>query len=352
MVWHNWQRWGYDYRLPDITPPNPELGTVDEMRSLINTCREAGTLFALHDNYIDAYPDADGFSYRDLIAFHADAAIPVKAWFNEGRQAQSYREPPRPCIEPFNARNLGWIRRPCEGRIAAFRRRLVEHQPLLISGRPTVSSMSVPHHDLWCRGSSRFVTRWGATLRRLESGHDQFIGSLDGCAQTNHLRVGPPIPDHRDGWTIWNWLCADAERTLDRRSLSWIVSSSMGAGYSNRYEGGLGPRDHGIDSDDYLCTEVLTGHPGMVARPFGYDVVRKHWLTNDLMHALARRRIERVEYVGGDLHRQHVQWSGGAEVWVNRGDHDWQVDGRTLPPFGFVARHPQPPDRSSRPDPA
>jgi len=23
VVWHNWQRWGYDYRLPDVYPPNP-----------------------------------------------------------------------------------------------------------------------------------------------------------------------------------------------------------------------------------------------------------------------------------------------------------------------------------------
>ena len=53
---------------------------------------------------------------------------------------------------------------------------------------------------------------------------------------------------------------------------------------------------HGIYSDDYIATEVLTGHPAMVPQPFGRDVVRKYWLLHDLMRALALRhdRARRV----------------------------------------------------------
>ena len=36
-----------------------------------------------------------------------------------------------------------------------------------------------------------------------ESGHDQLIGRLDG-AQTNHLRVGTPIPNHYYTWSVLN----------------------------------------------------------------------------------------------------------------------------------------------------
>jgi hypothetical protein len=88
VVWHNWQRWGYDYRLPEIYPPNPQLGTLDEMQQLIKTCKQAGVPIALHDNYIDYYPDAEGFSYEKQIAFGQDGT-PVKAWLNEGRGARS-----------------------------------------------------------------------------------------------------------------------------------------------------------------------------------------------------------------------------------------------------------------------
>ena len=57
---------------------------------MIDTCREAGVLFALHDNYIDLYPDAEGFSYEQNIAFSGNRR-PVRAWINRGREAQSYR---------------------------------------------------------------------------------------------------------------------------------------------------------------------------------------------------------------------------------------------------------------------
>ena len=49
---HVWQRWGYDYRLPDIWPPDPKLGTLEELRALGQLCaplrRALGTARQLH----------------------------------------------------------------------------------------------------------------------------------------------------------------------------------------------------------------------------------------------------------------------------------------------------------------
>ena len=59
-----------------------------------------------------------------------------------------------------------------------------------------------------------------------------------------------------------------------------------GAGYDPRYRAGLDPALHGIFSDDYAATEVLTGHPAMVSRAFGRDVVRMYWLMQPMMRAL------------------------------------------------------------------
>ena len=337
VIWHNWQRWGYDYRLPDIYPPNPSLGTLDEMRDLLAASGQAGVPLALHDNYIDFYPDADGFSYDENIAFHRDGT-PVKAWLNEGRQAQSYRYR-ADRVEPFLRRNLHLI-----------------HEGLAPTAFFIDVWSSINPYDYWT-ADGRFFDRvntrtsWGehfAWIRDLlgngapqisESGHDQLIGWLDG-AQTNHLRVGPPVGEGYYRWAVWDWPCADAERT------PWFDAAHHdrfilhGAGYSSRYEGGLDGRLHGIYSDDYVATEVLTGHPAMVPHPFGRDVVRKYWLLSDLMRALALRRIEAVEFVGDDLHRQHVRWSGGGEVWVNRGETDWGTSGVTLPEYGFFATVP------------
>src|SRR6185369_14032169 len=111
-----------------------------------------------------------------------------------------------------------------------------------------------------------------------------------------------------------------------------------GAGYEGRYQGGLDQREHGAYSDDYLSTEVLSGRPAMVPQAFNRDVVRVHWLLNDAMRALALDRIADVEFAGDDIHRQHVKWEGGADVWVNRGAQAWTVEGHTLPRYGFYVR--------------
>jgi len=338
VVWHNWQRWGYDYRLPDIYPPQPGMGTLEEMQALAAHAQAAGVLFAPHDNYIDFYPDADDFSYDKLIAFRAPNQ-PQRAWLNEGRQAQSYRYR-TDAIEPFVKRNM----------------KLVRDNLKATSYFIDVWS-SAPPYDCWSADGKffdRVATRnvWGAMFAWIrdylgdnapqisESGHDQLIGWLDG-GQTNHLRVGKPGLGKR-GWTIWNIKCDDAERTPWFDAAHHDRFINHGAGYPGRYEGGLGAALHGIYSDDYMATEVLTGHPAMVSQAFSRDVVRKYWLLHDYARALAMRTLEQVEYAGGDLHRQHVGWSGGAEAWVNRGPTDWSVGGAVLPEYGFLARVPTP----------
>jgi len=338
VVWHVWQRHGYDYRLPDIWPPREEYGTLAEFAALANACRERGVLFAPHDNYIDFYPDYDGFSY-DQIAFDS-AGSPVRAWLNSWHaNAQSYRSRPDADREPLE-RNVKLIKAG------------IAPDAYFID----VWS-SIGPYDCWTR-DGRFLDRsftrtvWGEAFAWIrqelggnapqisESGHDALIGFLDG-AQTNHLRVGPPLPGDMS-WCTWDIQCADAERVPWSDAAHHDRFVLHGAGYPGRYEGGLDEKTHGIWSDDYIATEMLDGHPAMVSRPFGRDVVRKYWLTHDVARALALARMVGIEFVGGDLHREQVRWEGGGEVFVNRGKTAWQLKGHVLPPFGFYARIPSP----------
>ena len=336
VVWHAWQRWGYDYRLPDIFPPDPHRGTLEEFRQLVEVCRQQGVLFAPHDNYIDFYPDCEGFTYQDIA--HFSSGSPMRGWLNQGRGAQAYR--PRPdVIRSYVERNLGLIREafaPTAYFIDVFS-----------STRP---------HDYWSAAGeyhSGVETRrlWGEThawIREYlgndapqisESGHDQLIGWLDG-AQANHLRWGQAMAGGH-GVMVWAVEAEDGER------IPWLDAAHHhrfachGAGYEPRYCSGLNTQWHGIRSDDYISAEVLTGHPGMIDSAFDRGGVRKYWLLDPLMRALAMARIETVAFAEDDIHRQHVVWEGDIETWVNRGQEDWMVSGHRLPQYGFFASVPE-----------
>lgn len=328
VIWHNWQRWGYDYRLPDIWPPNPDLGTVDDFRSLAKVCKDHGVLFAPHDNYIDFYPDADGFSYRD-IAFGINGE-PMRAWNNHWRGAQSYRWRPD-SFQPFLERNLGQIRdaiAPTAYFVDVF--------------------SSMEPFDYWTddgrhRTASETQRAWGEAFAWIrdflggaptisEAGHDNLVGWLDGATAVM-LRVAAP-PQKGMVWTIQ---AEDAERIPWMDAVNHDRLIQHGAGYEDRYAEGLDKREHGIYSDDYISTEVLAGHPVMVSEPFSRDAVRIYWLLHDLGRALAMQHVTGFEFVGGNLHRQHITWSNG-EVWVNRGADEWTVAGHVLPQYGYYAK--------------
>ena len=238
VVWHSWQRWGYDYRLPDIYPPNPQFGTLEEFRQLVAACRRHGTLFAPHDNYIDFYPDFEGFTY-DSIVFRQNGT-PYRAWFNYGREAQSYRARPDRLL-PYVERN----RAPAS--------KTGSHPPPTSS----TSGLRMAPYDYWT-GDGRFVDRsarhsgcgasvfaWirdylgGDAPQISEAGHDKLIGWLDG-ADAQQLRIDAEGKDF-----TWKIQCADSER-IPWIDVAWHDKFILhGAGYEGRYQGGLDQREHG-----------------------------------------------------------------------------------------------------------
>ena len=89
---------------------------------------------------------------------------------------------------------------------------------------------------------------------------------------------------------------------------------------------------------DLASDDVPASLCAMAPQAFNRNVVRKYWLLNDAMRALALDRIAAVEFAGGDIHRQHVRWERAGDVWVNRGQSAWTVAGHTLPRYGFYLR--------------
>ncbi|MBI5482504.1 MAG: hypothetical protein HY906_26850 [Deltaproteobacteria bacterium] len=95
IIFHVWQRWGYDQGLPDHHPANPAWGTDAEMTAFVAAAREAGMLVALHENYTDMYPD-NAPTYPsplyDATAIAHDRTGAAKlGWLNDGTGQQAFR---------------------------------------------------------------------------------------------------------------------------------------------------------------------------------------------------------------------------------------------------------------------
>ncbi|HOK46433.1 MAG TPA: DUF5696 domain-containing protein, partial [Bryobacteraceae bacterium] len=306
VIWHRWQRWGYDYRLPDIYPPNTEFGTHEEFFDLVAACKQHGVLFAPHDNYIDFYPDSDGFSYEDNMAFTADRK-PQTAFFNRGLGAQSYH-PRSDRVLLFLERNLKMIK---EGfaPTAYFIDVWSSEPPYDYYTSDGQFFDRVYTRDVWRKGFDLVREILGGAPQISEAGADQYIGWLDGGAAAHMRAEGGPQRSN-----VWHIETSDTERIPWFDFVYHDVFVMQGAGYPGRYNSGQDQRAHGMYSDDYITTEVMAGRPAMVWDAFSRDTVRKYWLLHDAMRGLALRRMERFAFAGDNLHRHEIRWDNGGQV--------------------------------------
>jgi hypothetical protein len=336
LTLHVWQRWGYDYRLPDIYPPNPDLGTVEDMQKVGRICDKYKIPWGLHDNYIDIYPDAEDYSYNHIC--FTEGGQPVKAWFNRGRNAQSYRWRPDH-IMPFVQRNLKLIKADLNLThyfidvftsidIFDFYDRHGQYHSFLETRKHWGESFA------WIRdylGNNAVMTS--------EAGHDQLVGYLAG-ADCQHLQI---TPDSRS--FCLRIPCKNWQRVPWFDAVLHDKFSLHGVGYSSRYQGGRDRLNHGITSDDYISAEILEGHALMIDRraferkQAGRDAVRKYYLAQDFIRSIAHDTIQNVQFVDDDIHRQIITWNSGAKVYVNRGENDWCVAEKILPQFGYYAKN-------------
>ena len=79
---HVWQRLGLRLPAARHLAPRPQAGHARRARAIGQLCGRYDVPWGLHDNYVDFYPDAAGYSYKH-ISFDADGQ-PRKAWINTG----------------------------------------------------------------------------------------------------------------------------------------------------------------------------------------------------------------------------------------------------------------------------
>ena len=323
FVKHVWQRWGYDYRLPDIYPP---AGNRADFDAMVEAAKLNGRLFALHDNYIDLYPDADDFSF-DLIGFQANGQ-PRKAWFNTGREAQSYKWHPDKFL-PFLDRNLPIIEQNI-GPSAYFIDVWSAAGGVDQYDREGNFSSKMDDLDSRAKGFDKVREMLGCPTIS-EAGHDGLVGSL-AAAQADHLTMTPEGGKHIIKADFKQW---DRVPWFDMGHHGQFILFAGGLG--GRYQAERPTALHGYGSDDYLTCTILGGRTPMCDGPFSRRTVNTYWLLQPICNELEMEDLLAHRFVGDTVHRQEVTWSKG-KVSVNRGPTDWTVDGRVLPEFGFIAK--------------
>jgi hypothetical protein len=344
IIQHDWQRYGYDVKLPDHIPANPAYGGEEGMKLFGQAANECGYRWSVHENYIDLYPDAP--SYDALARVLREDGSPSPAWYNPGTKVQSYGLKSNRALE-FAKQNAPEIHRRY-GTTAAYL---------------DVHSSVVPWHQL-----DHDATQPLAAMELAKVQND--------TALFQYMRGTHQGPLFGEGANQFYWagLCDGVEAQVqggeDHQAFLDLdllrIHPRMvnhGMGYYERwfrrgYDHQLGFETGTMEQiDKYRAMELAYGHAGFVGSPHDHNwhwVVREHQLMHPVQRLYGTSRPVDIEYEvagqlvtasaalpAGDTARQRIRYESGLTLWVNWKPEPWKVEGRTLPQWGSLAKGPE-----------
>ena len=337
ILFHVWQRWGYDEGLPDHHPANPEGGTDAEMAAFVAEARAAGMRLALHENYTDMYPDHPPDYPSPLfdataIALDSSGARRL-GWYHEATGQQAFRI--------AAGRMLDFARRESSAIAADYgpNAAYLDVNPGWAPGiaidfnaaspdPPTFAASFAAHAALydWIRENydGPLFGEGGEGPNRFDS---YYAGAVDGVErQTEGRRAAAVAPDYE-------------LRVVKPRMMN------HGLGYYSRYFTDQGQANVDYDEtalDQYRASEVAFGHAGFLGEGLNRvtpavlirHFAREYWLLQALQSRYADAAPVRILYdhggtfrtlgeawrAGVDLvaARLRIEYEGGLTVHVNR----------------------------------
>lgn len=343
IISHVWQRYGYDVKLPDHLPANPDFGGDEGLIAFGQAANQCGYTWSLHENYIDLYPDAPSYDPAARV-LRADGT-PSPAWFNAGTGVQSYG---LKCN-----RALGYARQ----NAPEIHRRFQTTAAYL-----DVHTCVPPWHQLDHQADQPLAAM---ALAKVQSDTELFQFMRD-------THGGPLFGEGADHF-YWAGRCDGVEAQVrggeDHAPLvdfdllkihPQMVNHGMGyyerwfrRGYEHRW---------GVDTgsieqiDKYRAQELAYGHAGFIGAAQVDNlpwVIREHHLLHPVQRLYGAARPVEIRYevagqfvtasaalVAGDTTRQRIRYDSGLQLWVNWRAEPWHVEGRVLPQWGFLALGP------------
>jgi hypothetical protein len=346
---HDWQRSGYDNALPMHYPANASYGGDPGMRHLVATGKRLGIRCALHENYVDYYPNYDFYNTND-IALDSAGKLQL-AWYNPGTRIQSFAVKPN-AILPLAATQSPEI----------HRRYVTEANYL------DVHSAVPPWFHVDARagedGAGQFKRVWEIHQQLWEyerethkgpvfgegNNHWYWSGSLDGV----EAQFG-------SGWPGNGGFSAPLAVDFDLLKIH-PLQFNHGMGYYSRWwptesfhTNWAGPAPM-VVLDRYRVQEVAYGHAGFLDGSV-YDKIPYAWLEHHLLSPVMSRyatvRPVQILYHHKDawqdatamakldpapeLNRVRVRYENGLVVTANGTSNHWSVGSWLLPDWGWVA---------------
>lgn len=343
IISHVWQRYGYDVKLPDHLPANPQFGGDEGMIEFGRAANECGYTWSLHENYIDLYPDAP--SYRASARVLKADGSPSPAWYNEGTKTQSfglkcnfamdYAKQNSPEIHKRYHTNAAYLDvhtcvppwhqldHEADQPMAAMAMAKVKYDTALFQ------FMRDTHNGpLFGEGANHFY--WAGRCDGVEA---QVAGGQSHwpCVDFDLLKLHPQMVNHGMGYY---------ER--------WFES-----GYGMRWGQDAGTPEQ---VDQYRAQELAYGHAGFIGNAQTANV---QWVAKEhhMMHAVqalyGTAGVTDIGYeiqgqyvsasaalVLGQRTHQRIKYDNGLTLWVNWDSEPWTVEGRVLPQWGFLALGP------------
>ncbi len=339
---HVWQRSGYDNALPAHVPANAALGGDAGMKNLTATAKRLRYDIALHENYVDYYPNYEGFNPDDLSLDPQGKR--VTAWYNPGTKIQSFAIQPHAML------------------------------PLARGQSPQIHALYAPNADYldvhsavtpWFHVDFRASAEGAGTFQPVWEAHRQL------WAFERATHGGPVFGEGNNHW-FWSGLLDGVEAQFGE---GWPDGQGPGAplmvdfdllkihplqfnhgmGYYERWWsaptwGTLPPMEV---LDQYRMQEVIYGHAGFLGHAT-YSDVPLAWLEHHLMSPVTARYGNAlpvsIEYQmdgrwvdgteaakAGIWNRTRVAYDNGLIVTANDDAEPLREGPFILPQYGWVA---------------
>ncbi len=340
---HDWQRSGYDNALPAHVPANAKLGGDAGMTNLVSTAKRLGYDIALHENYVDYYPNYEGFNSND-VALDSHGK-PELAWYNPGTKIQSFAVQPHAILQLAR-----WQSPQILARYAPNADYLDVHSAVPpwfhvddragAEGAGMFQPVWEAHRQLW----SFERATYGGPVFGEGNNHWFWSGLLDGV----EAQFG-------SGWPGNAGRTAPLMVDFDLLKIH-PLQFNHGMGYYERWWGtpnwgALPPMEV---LDQYRMQEVIYGHAGFLGGAI-YSHVPLAWLEHHLLSPVTMRYATNVpvsikyqvngQWVddtqaaqAGIWNRVRVTYDNGLTVVANNEVQPLQAGSITLPQYGWLAK--------------